>query len=150
MEWWANSIVYLIKLSIIMKLTIIIQVLITWGTSSDTWVWAIRILSHSPVDTLWLVLFCEVCFHIENNFSVLVPTIMRMTVAQGRCHKERSGFEGAWTSNPLFFDNSYFKYVILFAKPFPSIRMLYISRVRNWRLRRDCNLCFGNYWWIFL
>nr|CAB3455396.1 unnamed protein product [Digitaria exilis]CAB3459073.1 unnamed protein product [Digitaria exilis] len=29
----------------------------------------------------------------------------------GRCHKDRSGFEGAWTSNPLIFDNSYFKYV---------------------------------------
>lgn len=27
----------------------------------------------------------------------------------GRCHKERSGFEGAWTNNPLIFDNSYFK-----------------------------------------
>ncbi|KAF3670924.1 L-ascorbate peroxidase, cytosolic [Capsicum annuum] len=27
----------------------------------------------------------------------------------GRCHKERSGFEGAWTNNPLVFDNSYFK-----------------------------------------
>ncbi|XP_062210856.1 L-ascorbate peroxidase 1, cytosolic [Phragmites australis] len=26
----------------------------------------------------------------------------------GRCHKERSGFEGPWTRNPLVFDNSYF------------------------------------------
>ncbi|KAL6336286.1 hypothetical protein AAG906_014455 [Vitis piasezkii] len=26
-----------------------------------------------------------------------------------RCHKERSGFEGPWTTNPLIFDNSYFK-----------------------------------------
>ncbi|XP_050229398.1 L-ascorbate peroxidase 3, partial [Mercurialis annua] len=27
----------------------------------------------------------------------------------GRAHKERSGFEGAWTKEPLIFDNSYFK-----------------------------------------
>ncbi|XP_019159747.1 PREDICTED: L-ascorbate peroxidase, cytosolic-like isoform X2 [Ipomoea nil] len=27
----------------------------------------------------------------------------------GRCHKEPSGFEGPWTTNPLIFDNSYFK-----------------------------------------
>ncbi|XP_059429619.1 L-ascorbate peroxidase, cytosolic-like [Corylus avellana] len=27
----------------------------------------------------------------------------------GRGHKERSGFEGPWTTNPLIFDNSYFK-----------------------------------------
>ncbi|KAJ9565427.1 hypothetical protein OSB04_001393 [Centaurea solstitialis] len=26
----------------------------------------------------------------------------------GSCHKDRSGFEGPWTSNPLVFDNSYF------------------------------------------
>lgn len=30
----------------------------------------------------------------------------------GRCHKERSGFEGAWTNNPLIFDNSYFKELV--------------------------------------
>ena len=27
----------------------------------------------------------------------------------GRCHKDRSGFDGPWTSNPYKFDNEYFK-----------------------------------------
>lgn len=27
----------------------------------------------------------------------------------GRCHKVRSGFDGKWTSNPLKFDNEYFR-----------------------------------------
>lgn len=36
---------------------------------------------------------------------------------QGRCHKERSGFEGPWTANPLIFDNSYFKYISLYYTP---------------------------------
>ncbi|XP_058212668.1 L-ascorbate peroxidase, cytosolic-like [Rhododendron vialii] len=27
----------------------------------------------------------------------------------GRAHRERSGFEGPWTNNPLIFDNNYFK-----------------------------------------
>ncbi|CBI34000.3 unnamed protein product, partial [Vitis vinifera] len=31
-----------------------------------------------------------------------------LRVVYQMCHKERSGFEGPWTSNPLIFDNSYF------------------------------------------
>lgn len=30
----------------------------------------------------------------------------------GRCHKTRSGFDGPWTTNPLKFDNEYFKNLI--------------------------------------
>eukprot|EP00899_Mesostigma_viride_P008051 jgi/Mesvir1/17247/Mv07658-RA.1 len=32
--------------------------------------------------------------------------------ALGRAHKERSGFEGAWTPQPLIFDNVYFKLLL--------------------------------------
>lgn len=30
----------------------------------------------------------------------------------GRCHKVRSGFDGPWTTNPLKFDNNYFKLLL--------------------------------------
>mmetsp|Transcript_33816 Transcript_33816/g.80267 ORF Transcript_33816/g.80267 Transcript_33816/m.80267 type:complete len:197 (-) Transcript_33816:117-707(-) len=30
----------------------------------------------------------------------------------GRCHKVRSGYDGRWTSNPLKFDNEYFRYCV--------------------------------------
>eukprot|EP00127_Corallochytrium_limacisporum_P001826 Clim_evm11s85 gene=Clim_evmTU11s85 len=30
----------------------------------------------------------------------------------GRCHKERSGFIGPWTNNPLKFDNEYYKLLL--------------------------------------
>ncbi|GLT43257.1 hypothetical protein SLA2020_374980 [Shorea laevis] len=45
----------------------------------------------------------------------------------GRCHKERSGFEGPWTTNPLIFDNSYFTELLAGEKEglhFPSDKAL--------------------------
>lgn len=45
----------------------------------------------------------------------------------GRCHKERSGFEGPWTPNPLQFDNSY--YQILLAGDKEGLLMLPTDKV---------------------
>ncbi|KAL6133342.1 hypothetical protein ACLB2K_065579 [Fragaria x ananassa] len=48
--------------------------------------------------------------------KVKLPTFLtsdaHSLLKAGRCHKERSGFEGPWTTNPLIFDNSYFKELI--------------------------------------
>ncbi|KAK9127242.1 hypothetical protein Syun_016039 [Stephania yunnanensis] len=44
----------------------------------------------------------------------------------GRCHKERSGFEGPWTENPLVFDNSFFKLVL---EPKEGLLMLPTDKV---------------------
>jgi L-ascorbate peroxidase len=55
------------------------------------------------------------CDHLRDVFGRAMGLSDRDIVALsgghtlGRCHKERSGFEGPWTSNPLIFDNSYFK-----------------------------------------
>ncbi|KAF5207332.1 L-ascorbate peroxidase, cytosolic [Thalictrum thalictroides] len=53
--------------------------------------------------------------HLRNVFGTTMglgdKEIVALSGAHtlGRCHKERSGFEGPWTANPLVFDNSYFK-----------------------------------------
>jgi L-ascorbate peroxidase len=47
--------------------------------------------------------------HEKQPHDVHILTKYEYGNAQGRCHKERSNFEGPWTSNPLIFDNSYFK-----------------------------------------
>ncbi|KAM3689063.1 hypothetical protein ACJW31_09G017400 [Castanea mollissima] len=55
----------------------------------------------------------EIPFHPGRPDKTELPPEGRMPVClmlpKGRCHKERSGFEGPWTANPLIFDNSYFK-----------------------------------------
>ncbi|KAL8501566.1 hypothetical protein ACS0TY_020909 [Phlomoides rotata] len=33
----------------------------------------------------------------------------------GRCHMERSGFDGPWTANPLIFDNTFFTYDLYYS-----------------------------------
>ncbi|CAA2971095.1 L-ascorbate peroxidase 1, cytosolic [Olea europaea subsp. europaea] len=60
-----------------------------------------------------LVCICSPGYQMKNlllasNLLIAVLTII-WSFSQGRCHKERSGFEGPWTTNPLIFDNSYFK-----------------------------------------
>ncbi|PIA39435.1 hypothetical protein AQUCO_02600111v1 [Aquilegia coerulea] len=54
--------------------------------------------------------------HLRNVFGATMglgdKEIVALSGAHtlGRCHKERSGFEGPWTANPLVFDNSYFNF----------------------------------------
>ncbi|XP_072954754.1 L-ascorbate peroxidase 1, cytosolic-like isoform X2 [Typha angustifolia] len=55
------------------------------------------------------------CDHLRDVFAIQMDLSDKDIVALsgahtlGKCHKERSGFDGAWTLNPLIFDNSYFK-----------------------------------------
>lgn len=45
----------------------------------------------------------------------IVLQLFSYNTLQGMCHKERSGYQGAWTNNPLIFDNSYFRHFSVFA-----------------------------------
>lgn len=95
----------------------LVQVLTIWGMClATTWVSATRTLLLFLVDIPWLVAFCSffslsklpLLIHSTPMFLASVNLIFDWVILQGRCHKERSGFEGAWTANPLIFDNSYF------------------------------------------
>jgi L-ascorbate peroxidase len=44
---------------------------------------------------------------LRSQLRVVSPTPLK-----GRCHKDRSGFEGAWTADPLQFTNTYFKILV--------------------------------------
>lgn len=46
---------------------------------------------------------------IKQWHTILLCIDLGCWILQGSCHKERSGFEGPWTTHPLIFDNSYFK-----------------------------------------
>ena len=58
--------------------------------------------------------FVDTCFSghyimISQDYKNVALSDMNLrNILQGRCHKERSGFDGPWTANPLIFDNSYF------------------------------------------
>ena len=57
----------------------------------------------------------------------MVHMVLKITLEEprhtvGKCHLDRSGFDGPWTEAPLKFDNSYFtemlaKEYLLLAKP---------------------------------
>ena len=39
----------------------------------------------------------------------------------GRCHADRSGFEGAWTHDPLNFDTSYYQELLYLTLPYSTL-----------------------------
>ena len=60
--------------------------------------------------------------HLKSVFERMGLTVEDMLVLSGahclgRAHKDRSGFEGAWTTDPLKFDNEYFRHVAKGAAP---------------------------------
>ena len=125
-EWWYSLFFlggFVVKfiLNLIFKLTwgtsltacflFFNQVLTIWGKSlASRWAWAIRTLLPSLVATPWFVAVYSCLLH-SNVICMHALMLFSWAFLQGRCHKERSGFEGPWTRNPLVFDNSYFKWV---------------------------------------
>ncbi|WRX23098.1 hem peroxidase - like 10 [Theobroma cacao] len=73
---------------------------------------AVRLLE--PIKEQFPILFLPGSDHLRDVFGHMGLSDKDIVALSGghtlgRCHKERSGFEGPWTNNPLIFDNSYFK-----------------------------------------
>ncbi|GLU11738.1 hypothetical protein SLE2022_284620 [Rubroshorea leprosula] len=67
-------------------------------------------------------------FNVQMGFSDQDIIVLSGGHTLGSCRKERSGFDGPWTTNPLIFDNSYFKELLTGEKEgllqFPSDKPL--------------------------
>lgn len=98
-------------------------------------------------------LVCSKLFSATSRMSQSKLEICsHLPISQGRCHKDRSGFEGAWTCNPLIFDNSYFKRVISDLIDYCCIYCIFWSENRLLTLLLGIYMSFYNVkgtleWW---
>ena len=70
------------------------------GTSSAVWGTAPFLPSEN---VLFVVLICSCSFNDQEMVALIGAH------AVGRCHSDRSGFEGPWTFSPITFTNDFYK-----------------------------------------
>jgi len=51
-------------------------------------------------------------FSLRNSFDDKAIVALSGAHTLGSCHKDRSGFDGPWTTDPYKFDNEYFKVLL--------------------------------------